>query len=282
MLMQAYWPQLLKWQADNELGYVAVHLYIGVFMHNFCHIMMNLVYWSFYHFEWEFIARYKCNDLPWPWQEDPEAWRSLCYKSIAVLLFNGNVMVVSAFNLADYFGLVEEHSMSIEELPGTPKFMLTIAFFMFVEDFCFYWMHRFLHWRVIYPLFHKMHHNHKVTTGIAGEYTHPVEYALANMIPVTIGPAILGPRCHLATVFAWYIIRYLENLDGHCGYDFSWSPFRLIPFSSGGRYHDFHHAVNVGNYASFFSIWDTVFGTNKVFYEAQAELEREEKKAKVH
>lgn len=95
------------------------------------------------------------------------------------------------------------------------------------------------------------------------------------MVPTVLGPAILGTRCHTATSYAWYLIRYLENLDGHCGYDFSWSPFRLIPFSSGGSYHDFHHAVNIGNYASFFSIWDSVFGTNKVYYETESELEKE-------
>ena len=281
LFVKAYWPQVLQLQAEYELSYVAVHLIIGVGMHDFCHTVMNLIYWACYHYEWEFVARYKCNDLPWPWQEDPEAWRSLCYKSIAVLFFNGNVMVVSGFMLFDHFGLVEYQDMTVEGIPDTTELMLTLAFFMFVEDFVFYWMHRFLHWRVIYPYFHKMHHNHKVTTGIAGEYTHPVEYVLANMLPVCVGPSILGTKCHLTTVFAWYIIRYLENLDGHCGYDFSWSPFRLIPLSSGGRYHDFHHAVNVGNYASFFSIWDSVFGTNKAFYEAEKELLSEKSKAKV-
>ena len=280
IMMRELWPHLLKWQADNELSYTAFHLIISIGMHNFCHIGMNLVYWAFYHFEWDFIMRYKCNDLPWPWQEDNEAWRTLCYKSIFILLFNGNVMVTGAFCLADHFGLVEYHSMTQEDLPDTVTLMLTMAFFMLVEDFVFYWNHRFLHWRVIYPYFHKMHHNHKVTTGIAGEYTHPIEYVLANMMPVCVGPGLLATRCSMATVFAWYLIRYLENLDGHCGFDFSWSPFRLIPFSSGGKYHDFHHAVNVGNYASFFSIWDTVFGTNKVFYQAEKELEEEAAAAK--
>ena len=83
------------------------------------------------------------------------------------------------------------------------------------------------------------------------------------------------------TAVTWYAIRYIESTEGHSGYEFSWSPFRLIPFSSGGRYHDFHHAVNVGNYASFFSIWDSVFGTNKVFYETQRQLENNASEAKV-
>jgi sterol desaturase/sphingolipid hydroxylase (fatty acid hydroxylase superfamily) len=31
-------------------------------------------------------------------------------------------------------------------------------------------------------------------------------------------------------------------------------------------YHDFHHTHNVGNYSSFFQIWDTIFGTNKSYF----------------
>ena len=87
------------------------------------------------------------------------------------------------------------------------------------------------------------------------------------MIPTAIGPAILGSKMHLIAVFAWYAVRVGESLDGHCGYEFSFSPYRLIPMSGGAEYHDFHHLQNVGNYSSFFSIWDTVFGTNKPFHQ---------------
>lgn len=58
----------------------------------------------------------------------------------------------------------------------------------------------------------------------------------------------------------------METQDGHCGYDFSWSPYRLIPFSTSAAYHDFHHSHNVGNYSSFFSFWDTLFGCNNDYY----------------
>lgn len=163
--------------------------------------------------------------------------------------------------------------MATEDLPDSLTLALTITLFMLMEDFCFYWTHRLLHWRVIYPYIHKMHHTHGTTVGIAAEYAHPVEFVLGNMLPTSVGPALLGPNVHMLTVFAWYMIRFGETLDGHCGYEFSWSPFRLIPFSGSAEYHDFHHAANVGNYGSFFSIWDSVWGTNKAFYEAQNERE---------
>ena len=274
------WPHLLKWQEENDLSYTTLMLLVAISLHNLIHLGGNTVYYIFYHFEIPFIERYKSNDLPWPWVEDPVKFRSLAKMSVLVLLFNSNVLPVAVYLLLDYFKLLEQHSMSTEDLPDSLTLALTITFFMLTEDFCFYWTHRLLHWRVIYPYIHKIHHSHSTTIGIAAEYAHPIEFILGNMLPTSLGPALLGPKVHMLTVFAWYIIRFGETLDGHCGYEFSWSPFRLIPFSGSAEYHDFHHAVNVGNFGSFFSIWDSVFGTNKAFYEAQKERE-DGKKLKV-
>ena len=279
-LAKRYWPLFLEWEEEHKWGYFWLHCIIGVVMHNVVHLGGNLMYWFFYHNEFSFIERYKSNDLPWPWKEDPVEWHSFAFKSILVLIFNGNVMIPVGLFAGELLGLSDEHSIEMEHLPTTKTLALSIAFFMLVEDFCFYWSHRFLHWKVIYPYIHKMHHKHVMTTSVAGEYAHPVEYVLGNMLPTTVGPMLLGYKCHFVTVLAWYLIRFTENLDGHCGYDFSWSPFRLIPFSSSAAYHDFHHAVNIGNYASFFSIWDSVFGTNKVFYDHLYERETETVKAK--
>ena len=138
---------------------------------------------------------------------------------------------------------------------------------MFCEDVAFYFSHRFLHLPLVYPYIHKIHHTYTTTVSLAAEYCHPLEFALGNMLPTAVGPALLGPNAHALTVFAWYMVRTGETLDGHCGYDFSFSPYRLIPFSGSAEYHDFHHSHNVGNYGSFFCIWDTVFGTNKAYYD---------------
>jgi len=176
--------------------------------------------------------------------------------------------------ILDNYKLLEKPSMSIEDLPGPLTLAASITFFMLVEDFVFYWSHRFLHQKFIYPYIHKMHHSHNTTVGIAAEYAHPVEFILGNMLPTSAGIALLGTNVHLLTVLAWYAIRFGETLDGHCGYEFSWSPYRLIPFSGSAEYHDFHHAVNIGNYGSFFSIWDSVFGTNTAFYDSLKDKQR--------
>jgi sterol desaturase/sphingolipid hydroxylase (fatty acid hydroxylase superfamily) len=82
-----------------------------------------------------------------------------------------------------------------------------------------------------------------------------------------------------------------------CGYEFPWSPYRLLPFSGSSTAHDYHHSVsrplrtcclvcssqhtclltllapfhcvavqhNVGNFASFFTWWDRAMGTDQAF-----------------
>ena len=89
------------------------HLIFAVVLHNFVHGVANALFYVFYHFEFDFIERYKSNDLEWPWYEDPEGWRNLCYKSIFVLCFNGNFMAPVTLILMEYLGLTDEHSMAV-------------------------------------------------------------------------------------------------------------------------------------------------------------------------
>lgn len=69
-------------------------------------------------------------------------------------------------------------------------------------------------------------------------------------------------------------MRVGESLDSHSGYEFSWSPYRLLPLSGSASYHDFHHSTNIGNYGSYFTFWDTLFKTNTVYFKYLAKHER--------
>lgn len=112
--------------------------------------------------------------------------------------------------------------------------------------------------------------------SIASEYAHPLEFMFGNHYTSFLGLFLLGSRCHFWTLMQWGVIRVLETHDGHSGYEFPWSIFRLIPFGADGTYHIFHHTKNVGNYSSFMTIWDTIFDSNKDFYEAYPEGSRVE------
>jgi sterol desaturase/sphingolipid hydroxylase (fatty acid hydroxylase superfamily) len=141
-----------------------------------------------------------------------------------------------------------------------------MIFCSMIEDFCFYFSHRTLHHPKIYSTIHKIHHENKVVFCLAAIHTHPVEYLMGNIFPMIFGPLLLWHRIHRASTFAWYFIRACETLDAHCGYSFPWSPFRLLPFQLDQDFHYYHHESNVGNYATFFTWWDTIFGTNNAFH----------------
>lgn len=147
---------------------------------------------------------------------------------------------------------------------------------MVVEDFAFYWAHRFLHTPFLYKRIHKIHHEFVNSVSIAATYAHPIEYLLGNTVPTALGFMILGKKCHYVTYMIWIFIRMLETVDGHCGYEFSWSPYRLLPLSGSSEYHNYHHSHNVGTFGSFFTFWDTVLGTNKDYFEYKAKKEREQ------
>jgi sterol desaturase/sphingolipid hydroxylase (fatty acid hydroxylase superfamily) len=118
---------------------------------------------------------------------------------------------------------------------------------------------------------HKIHHRHINTVFLASASAHPLEYVFGNCLPSTVGVLILGRKMHFVTVIGWFFARNFETLEGHSGYEFSWSPFRWIPLSTGHGYHAYHHSANVGNFSSFFHVWDTVMGSNRSYKEYMKE-----------
>ena len=151
-------------------------------------------------------------------------------------------------------------------MPSAMVFTGQVIFCMLIEDVAFYFSHRFLHHPRVYATFHKIHHENKVNWILASVHTHPFEYAIGNIYPMVLGPLLLWHRIHRASAFGWYFVRIFESLESHCGYSFPFSPFRLLPFQLDANYHFFHHENNVGNYSTFFTWWDTIFGTNAEFY----------------
>ncbi|KAF0693563.1 Aste57867_15428 [Aphanomyces stellatus] len=148
----------------------------------------------------------------------------------------------------------------------------TIAWQCFVsfilEDFYFYWIHRLLHHKSVYKHVHKLHHEYAAPFGITAEYAHPVETMLLG-VGTFLGPFLLTR--HLLTLWVWLAVRLVETIDDHSGYELPWAWSNFVPFWAGPVHHDYHHEKFQDNYASVFTIWDYIFGTDKGFRLAQAE-----------
>lgn len=74
-------------------------------------------------------------------------------------------------------------------------------------------------------------------------------------------------RVHIFVLFLWLIYKTFLSTEGHSGYEFPWSPTRILPFVYGSSYHDFHHSKNVGNYSASIYVFELLAGTNKTFFD---------------
>jgi len=159
-----------------------------------------------------------------------------------------------------------------EEVPSKWRMFRDVAICMIVEDFWFHITHRMLHYKgkyfPVYQWVHKQHHEHINSVAMTAEDIHWFEYTVSNVGGTVVGPLLMGNRFHYLSMVAWALVRVMQSLDAHCGYDFPWSMFGLLPFGCNATYHHWHHTKNSGNYSSSMTIWDTVFDSNADYYDA--------------
>lgn len=140
-------------------------------------------------------------------------------------------------------------------LDDWPLFLAKCVVFFIFLDVCFYWSHRTAHHPWLYQRIHKQHHLFKQSVGVAFEYASLPEQLLINGLPLFVG--LLFLKMHMAQFCLFLVVRLQETIDAHSGYDFPWSPWRLV---GGARPHDLHHSHQVGNFGIFFW-WDWICGT---------------------
>ena len=84
---------------------------------------------------------------------------------------------------------------------------------------------------------------------------------------------ILQENLHFVSFTGFVILRLLGTAEGHSGYEFVYTMSHIpLPFGNDSEYHEYHHSKNIGNYSSFFNFWDTLFGTNKSYFEYKRKL----------
>jgi sterol desaturase/sphingolipid hydroxylase (fatty acid hydroxylase superfamily) len=182
-----------------------------------------------------------------------------------------NILLVSpAAALVDFITDQTVFNFEFSAFPRGLEVYWQFAVFLVIEDAAFYWSHRLLHIPILYRNIHKTHHEYKTTISTAAEYSHPLEYLFGNILPVVLGPKLLGYRCHIWTFWMWLIVRLNRTIEFHSGYSFPWSPWRIMPWFVGGDFHDFHQSRVTGNYGGVFGWWDAVLKTKSKGYEKRS------------
>lgn len=167
-------------------------------------------------------------------------------------------IILATHSVLDMLGM----QSSVETLPSLSFLAYQVLLYFLIEDFVFYWGHRALHSPFLYKHVHSVHHHHSAPFGIAAEYAHPFEVLFLGTATLS-GPLLYTP--HLFTLYVYLGLRCMQTVECHSGYNFPWSLNRWVPLYGGAFFHDHHHRIHSGNYASTFTWVDSIFGTDAAF-----------------
>ncbi|MCL6416945.1 sterol desaturase family protein [Aestuariirhabdus sp. Z084] len=192
-------------------------------------------------------------------QQKPFEFDRFFWPSVGRIIQNN---IILAALLVLFWPLIKLSGVHDGALPAWYIIIIQLLFFVFLDDFLYYWMHRYMHenkWLLRHV--HSVHHRIRNTCGINGNYMHWLEFSLTAFLTL-VGPMLIG--AHIYVIWIWVIIRQFEGADGHIGYDVPWNPAHLFPVYQGPVYHDFHHAKFKGNYAGFLPYLDKYLGQTHI------------------
>lgn len=146
-------------------------------------------------------------------------------------------------------------------------FIFSVFAAILIHDTYFYWTHRLMHWKRIFPYVHHIHHKSHNPTPLAAFSFHPLEALIEiGVLPVIIFAIPMHPIA--VGLFGTYMIVF--NVIGHLGYELMPAKFmqgRLLKMMNTSTHHNMHHHYSKCNYGLYFSIWDKLMGTLHQQYE---------------
>jgi len=218
----------------------------------------------------KFLARYKIQQK---YPHYKNMVREIKYSLLSMAIFGLNgvfVFIMYKHGYTRLYNNFSDHSVGY--------FILSILIFIVAHDFYFYWTHRFMHLKSIYPYVHKIHHLSHDPTPWAAYAFHPVEaFIQAAIFPILV---VIVP-VHPLAVLVWGLWQTSLNVMGHLGFELFWSGFTTRKFtrwSNTSTHHNMHHKYANANYGLYFNFWDRMMGTNHPEYHQQFEMVKERTK----
>jgi len=195
-----------------------------------------------------------------------EMRREVAYSLLSFLVFCGSGILTATLYRLGWTKLYHHFSDH-----GWPYFWFSLGAMIFLHDTWFYWTHRLMHWRPLFPIFHRVHHlSHNPTPWAAFSFD-PLEAVVQAVIfPLA---ALVLPM-HPLVALLWLLYMTLMNVFGHLGFEILPSWFlrnRFLRWYNTSVHHNMHHRYVHCNYGLYFNIWDRLMGTNHPRYEQEYE-----------
>jgi sterol desaturase/sphingolipid hydroxylase (fatty acid hydroxylase superfamily) len=161
---------------------------------------------------------------------------------------------------------------------GTPYFIFSIIALIFLHDTYFYWGHRFMHLKKVYPIVHQVHHHSINPTPWAAYSFHPLEgFIEAGFLLIVFLMPI-----HIIALFIFLGFSTFFNVYGHLGYElFKPRKEKGLGFTNTATHHNMHHSFFNCNYGIYFNFWDKLMKTNHEKYYETFEKNASAKPAKL-
>eukprot|EP01114_Cavostelium_apophysatum_P021459 TRINITY_DN7494_c0_g1_i1.p1 TRINITY_DN7494_c0_g1~~TRINITY_DN7494_c0_g1_i1.p1 ORF type:complete len:283 (-),score=37.96 TRINITY_DN7494_c0_g1_i1:27-830(-) len=233
---------------------------VGTFIvHELAFILMNLFYLALD--EYNLFQQYKIhpermlkNEIKWG-----HFWNILRGHIFQLLPIQ-----LLGYPIIKFFGI-----SATVPFPSLNTFAIQFLVFNVLEDTAFYWVHVLMHTRWAFKKFHYVHHEFTTPFSLTGEIAHPVEFLCNFLIPILLGPFLMGylQGVHIAVFWLWLTFRELRGTDAHSGYNLPFHPLRILsPIYGGPLAHDFHHQ-SYGRNSNFggYKFWDWLMGTDQKY-----------------
>lgn len=179
-------------------------------------------------------------------------------KVIGWVLFNQTV-VTMPLAYANYHLMLWRGSTPVRVLPSFHSVLVQLAVNIITVEIGFYYCHRLLHSPYLYRFIHKRHHEWTAPIAVTAAYCHPIEHIFSNVLPLFLGPLIMGS--HLATIWLWLTLSIMITLNDHSGYH--------LPFYPSPEPHDFHH-LKFNQCYGVIGVLDSIHGTDVMFRKSKS------------
>ncbi|XP_066549141.1 cholesterol 25-hydroxylase-like protein [Amia ocellicauda] len=246
LVLQHSWDMIRAQEAYLKSPFFPVLFSFFVYL-GFClpYMILDMLSWKV-----DFLTKYKIQP------KSQITWAML--RTCIVLTVYNHIVFIFPLTVLNWYWRPVSYPL---EAPGILRLILDIIACLLLFDFQYFVWH-LIHHKVpwLYKTFHKVHHKYTLTFALATEHSGAWE-TLSLGFFAAINPVLLN--CHPLTEMLFFIVNIWLSVEDHCGYDFPWSPHRLVPFGlfGGAPHHDIHHLKFKSNYAPYFTHWDKLFGT---------------------